>query len=121
MSPRRNWESPTPSLASECAPPPRSGGRAHSPAGDVLGESQFRRLEKKLRSLPYYVLFSAFAQSEKNYIVSTQRCTECSGYICLQCKHVQTAFSREGKVFLPFHHIREPVLQTLNLFLTCVP
>ncbi len=26
MSPRRNWDSPNPSLASECAPPPRTGG-----------------------------------------------------------------------------------------------
>ncbi len=26
MSPRRNWNSPNPSLASECAPPPRTGG-----------------------------------------------------------------------------------------------
>jgi hypothetical protein len=28
MSPRRNWDSPTPSLASECAPPPgtKEGG-----------------------------------------------------------------------------------------------
>jgi hypothetical protein len=25
MSPRRNWDSLTPSLASECAPPPRPG------------------------------------------------------------------------------------------------
>ncbi len=25
MSPRRNWDSPNPSLASECAPPPRTG------------------------------------------------------------------------------------------------
>jgi hypothetical protein len=34
MSPRRNWDSPTPSLASECAPPPGTKGRgAHSPAG----------------------------------------------------------------------------------------
>ncbi len=47
MSPRRNWDSPTPSLASECATPPGSGG-AHSPAGDGLGESQFRRLRKSL-------------------------------------------------------------------------
>jgi hypothetical protein len=41
--------SPNPSLASECAPPPlyqKWGGR-HSPAGEGLGESQFRRLEKK--------------------------------------------------------------------------
>jgi hypothetical protein len=26
MSPRRNWDSPTPSLASECAPPPGTKG-----------------------------------------------------------------------------------------------
>ncbi len=55
MSTRWNWDSPTPSLASECAPPPgtkvgRGGG--HSPAGEGLGESQFRRLEKKLSTLP---------------------------------------------------------------------
>jgi hypothetical protein len=53
MSPRRNWDSPTPSLTSECAPPPGTGGGgAHSPAGEVLGESQFQRLEKKLSTLP---------------------------------------------------------------------
>jgi hypothetical protein len=52
MSPRRNWDSPDPSLASECAPPPRpGGGGAHSPAGEGLGKSQFRRLEKKLSTL----------------------------------------------------------------------
>jgi hypothetical protein len=38
MSPRRKWDSsPTPSLASECAPPPRTKGGAHSPAGEGLG------------------------------------------------------------------------------------
>jgi hypothetical protein len=53
MSPRRNWDSPNPPLARECAPPPRTrGGGAHSPAGEGLGESQFRRLEKKLSTLP---------------------------------------------------------------------
>ncbi len=26
MSPRRNWDSPTPSLASKCAPPSGTGG-----------------------------------------------------------------------------------------------
>ncbi len=33
MSPRRNWDSPNPSLASECAPPPQNrgwGGHTHS-------------------------------------------------------------------------------------------
>ncbi len=50
MSPRRNWDSPTPSLASECAPSPgtKGGGGAHFPAGEGFGESQFRRLEKSL-------------------------------------------------------------------------
>ncbi len=30
MSPRQNWDSPTPSLASECAPSPRTKGRGHT-------------------------------------------------------------------------------------------
>jgi hypothetical protein len=33
-------------------PEPKRGGGAHSPAGEGLGEFQFRRLEKKLRTLP---------------------------------------------------------------------
>jgi hypothetical protein len=38
MSLRRNWDSPNKSLASECDPPPRTGGGgAHSPAGEGLG------------------------------------------------------------------------------------
>jgi hypothetical protein len=48
MYPRRIRDSTTPSLASECAPPPGTKGGAHSPAGEELGESQFRRLEKSL-------------------------------------------------------------------------
>jgi hypothetical protein len=52
MSPRRNWDSPNHSLTSERAPPPRTGGGTHSPAGEGLEESQFRRLEKKLSTLP---------------------------------------------------------------------
>jgi hypothetical protein len=50
MSPRQLWDSPTPSLPSECAcaPPPGTKAGAHSPAGEGLGESQFRRLEKSL-------------------------------------------------------------------------
>jgi hypothetical protein len=49
MSPRWNWDSPTPLAASECALPPyqREGG-AHSPAAKGVGESQFQRLEKRL-------------------------------------------------------------------------
>ncbi len=51
MSPRRNWDSPNPSLASECALTLTKGWGAHSPAREGLGESQFRRLEKKLSTL----------------------------------------------------------------------
>ncbi len=39
---------PTP-LSSECAP--ENVGGAHSPAGEGLGKSQYRRLEKKLGTL----------------------------------------------------------------------
>ncbi len=53
MSPRRNWDSPTPLAAGECSlPPGPKGGGAHSPAAKGIGESQFRRLEKKLSTLP---------------------------------------------------------------------
>ncbi len=49
MSPRWNWDSPTPLAASECAlPPAPKGGGAHSPAVKGVGESQFQRLEKRL-------------------------------------------------------------------------
>ncbi len=52
MFPRRNWYSPNPSPASECALPPGPKGRgAHSPAAKGVGESQFRPLEKKLSTL----------------------------------------------------------------------
>ena len=43
MSPRWNWDSPTPLAASECAlPPVPKGGGAHSPAAKGVGESQFQ-------------------------------------------------------------------------------
>jgi hypothetical protein len=49
MSPRWNWDSPTPLAASECAlPPGPKGGGAHSPVAKGVGESQFQRLEKRL-------------------------------------------------------------------------
>jgi hypothetical protein len=53
--PRRNWDSPNPSPASECEIPPppwTKGWGAHSHAGEGLGESLLRRLEKKLSTLP---------------------------------------------------------------------
>ncbi len=57
MSPRRNRDSRNPSLSPASVPlPPEpggGGGGAHPPAGEGLhGESQFRRLENKLSTLP---------------------------------------------------------------------
>jgi hypothetical protein len=53
FSSRRNWDSPTPLAAGGCGPPLFGpGGRANSLAREELGESQFRRLEKKLSTLP---------------------------------------------------------------------
>ncbi len=49
MSPRRNWDSSTTlSRQRACPSPQNQRGVAHSPAGEGLGESQFRRLEKSL-------------------------------------------------------------------------
>jgi hypothetical protein len=42
---------PTPSPASDYAPPPGTKGGTHSSAGEGLGESQFQRLEKKHSTL----------------------------------------------------------------------
>ncbi len=59
MSPCRNWDSPNPSPAT---PPPRTKGcGAHSPAAKGVGESYFRRLEKKLSTLPtlWFKFFSS--------------------------------------------------------------
>ncbi len=46
FSSRRNWDSPDPSPAGECASPPPllvPGGGAHSLAREGLGKSRFRR------------------------------------------------------------------------------
>ncbi len=49
MSPRRNWDSPNPFAASECAlPPGPKGGGAHPPAPKGVWEFQFRRWRKSL-------------------------------------------------------------------------
>jgi hypothetical protein len=49
MSPRWNWDSPTPLAARERAlPPDQRVGGAHSPAAKGVEESQFQRLEKRL-------------------------------------------------------------------------
>ncbi len=68
MYPRPNWNSPTPSPASERAPlllpEPKEGGEAHSPEGEGVGESQFRRLVKKLRTLPTLCISGGIVQKK---------------------------------------------------------
>jgi hypothetical protein len=90
MSPRRNWDS---FLASECAPPPRTGGGggAHSPEGEGLGEFHFRRLEKKLSTLPA-LWVSSFLRT------STTASPDC---------HVAAAERRQG---LHHHELERPQL-----------
>ncbi len=52
----RNWDSPNPSPAGVCAPPPFLGGGARSLAREGLGESQFRRGDIHFSTLYIYVL-----------------------------------------------------------------
>jgi hypothetical protein len=53
MSPRRNWDSPNHSLASECAPPHGTKGEgAHSPAGEGVGGVPIPTTGEKLSFLP---------------------------------------------------------------------
>jgi hypothetical protein len=51
MSPRRNWDSPNPSLASECAPPHGTKEGGTLACGGGGGGYQFGRLEKKPSTL----------------------------------------------------------------------
>jgi hypothetical protein len=61
FSSRPHWNSPTPSPAGECVPPPFGwGGGAHSLAGEWLGESQFRRGDRHCSTLGIYVLFALY-------------------------------------------------------------
>jgi hypothetical protein len=75
MSPRWNWDSPTPLAASEYAlPPGAKGGGAHSPAAKEVGESQFQRLEKRLALCllcALYLLSDLLAPSQTKCTVYT--------------------------------------------------
>ncbi len=82
MSPRRNWDSPTPLAAGECSlPPGPMGGGTHPPAAKGVGETQFRRLEKKLSTLPTLCLppslstgSAPFALNSLPYAKKSSRC-----------------------------------------------
>jgi hypothetical protein len=57
-------------------PEPKGGG-AHSPAGEGLGESKFRRLEKKLSPLPTLRSLSSFLDLAGR---ENQTTTQCRSY-----------------------------------------
>ncbi len=60
FSSRRNWDSPNPSPAGECAPPPPPlvpGGGAYSLTRERVGDSQFRRGDIHCGTLHIYVLY----------------------------------------------------------------
>jgi hypothetical protein len=73
MSPRRNWDSPTPYLARECAPGTK-GWEEFSPAGEGMGESQCRRLEKSL-ALCLLCELHAFMRRALNALLYVERKT----------------------------------------------
>jgi hypothetical protein len=75
---------PNSSLASKCDPPPRTGGRgAHSPGDEGLGESQFRRFEKKLGTHP--TLWFHFTAGVCQANVLTDYIVHIFSIICEQC------------------------------------
>ncbi len=79
MSPRWNWDSPTPLPASECAlPPGPKGGGAHSPTAKGVGESQFQRLEKRLALC---LLCGAHAQSTNFQFLCLQKISRSWKYL----------------------------------------
>jgi hypothetical protein len=66
MSPRWNWDSPTPLAASECAPPPGpKGGKAHSPAAKGVGGVPIPTTGETLSTLPIL----CFAPTASNHVV----------------------------------------------------
>ncbi len=57
MSPRRNWDSPIPSLARECVSPPRTKGGGDTLAcGLGVGGVPIPTTGEKLRTLPILCL-----------------------------------------------------------------
>jgi hypothetical protein len=73
MSLHRNWDSPTPSLASECAPPPGTkwGGEGHTRLRvRGVGKSQFQRRDKKPSSLSTCTLCTGVSEGKLWWILT---------------------------------------------------
>jgi hypothetical protein len=95
--PSSEWDTPTPSPASECAPPePKGGGGgAHTPAVEGVGESQFRRLEKKLRTLPTLWVKTNYATN----LMQVQN-------VRVETREVQNILGKSGQCQLKGHHLK---------------
>ncbi len=63
FSSRRNWDSPNPSPAGECAPPLVPGGRGTLAGERGVGESQFRRGDIHCGTLYIHVLCGLVSNS----------------------------------------------------------
>ncbi len=68
MSPRRNWDYPNPSLASECVPPPRTGGRGGHTRLRVRGWGSLNSDDLR-KSLVFCLLCGAQSHTQKTCIV----------------------------------------------------
>jgi hypothetical protein len=68
MSPRRNWDSPNPSLASECAPPPEPGGGGTHACWLGVGGVPIPTTGEKLSNLPTLCLTLSFICSDEFHI-----------------------------------------------------
>ncbi len=92
-----NWDSPIPSLASECAPPPRTkGGVGTLACGWGVGESQFRRLEKKLNTLPTLGITTTWWESSMRCTLAISRhlFTANSSVHCRGLKKIRLSFKK---------------------------
>jgi hypothetical protein len=75
LSPHRNWDYPiflSLSRKRVCPSPPEPKGGTHPPAGDGVGESQFRRLQKKLSTLSF-ILCSELTVQRLNIFLQATR------------------------------------------------
>jgi hypothetical protein len=91
-------------------PPPEPGGRAHSPAGEGLGESQFRRLEKRLSTLPTLCYRCNFISITCSNGQSTLTCLVVQGKMHdMMLRYTASTSTVHGFVIVVKQKLHEPV------------
>jgi hypothetical protein len=86
MSPRRNWDSPTPPLASECAPPPGTkGGGGHNRLRVRGGGVPVPATGEKLSNLPTLCIHPSanFLSHKKNKVKLILNYLYSTNYTCI--------------------------------------